>query len=91
MEGHFTVLYEDDPSYHQLLQDFINYKLRLKVCSFSKTFNPILLWSHYADQLKGIAIGVSLHTELIPNLYKVDYVQNIPKWIYEQPLLQSMS
>lgn len=79
MEGHFNVLYQDDSSYHLLLQDFIRYKLRLKICAFSKTFSNILLWSHYADQLKGVAIGINLPKILIPNLHKVDYVRNIPE------------
>lgn len=88
MEGHFNVLYKDDPSYQRLLQDFINYKIRLKICSFSRTFKHILLWSHYADQHNGIAIGIK-YPKLInnklnsgnilyENLHKVEYLQNIP-------------
>lgn len=32
----------------------------LRICSLSKTLHNILLWSHYADGHKGIAIGLEL-------------------------------
>ena len=88
MEGHFTVLYEDRRQYQRLLQDFIHYKLKLRICSFSGSLKNILLWSHYADQHKGIAIGVRtngplqndvLANNFIYSMYKVAYVPNIPQ------------
>ncbi|WP_321517467.1 DUF2971 domain-containing protein [uncultured Bacteroides sp.] len=32
----------------------------LRICSLSKTLHNILLWSHYADGHKGVAIGLEL-------------------------------
>lgn len=78
MEGYFIGLYQDDPSYNQLLQDFIQYKLRLKICSFSRSMKHIMLWSHYADQHKGIAICVQPQQPLSNNLFRVNYSPNIP-------------
>jgi len=43
-----------------------------RICSFSATINSILLWVHYADMFKGLAI------EFEPqfNLEKVNYQKN---------------
>jgi hypothetical protein len=80
MEGHFnSIYYNDDVNYKALLQDFINYKVSLKICSFSAIINPILLWLHYADQHKGIAIEIKLNPSRYTNLYKVNYVRRIPE------------
>ncbi len=31
-----------------------------RICSFSKEYNNILLWAHYADGFKGICIKVEI-------------------------------
>ena len=80
MEGHFTSIYFNEKiNYKTALQNFIDYKVSLKICAFSKTIEPVLLWSHYADQHKGIAIEISLNHHNHPNLYEVNYVQRIPE------------
>jgi hypothetical protein len=80
MEGHFTSIYDnDDVNYKTLLRNFIDYKISLRVCAFSKKINPILLWSHYADQHKGIAIEISFDENQFTNLHKVKYVNRIPE------------
>ena len=80
MEGHFTSIYNNENvNYKTLLRSFIDYKVSLKICSFSQTLKPILLWSHYANQHKGIAIEITLNNIDYPNLYKVNYIQRIPQ------------
>ena len=80
MEGYFTsIFYDNEVNYKSFLQDFIDYKVSLKICSFSQTIKPILLWSHYANQHRGIAIEITLNKSEFPNLYKVNYVSRIPE------------
>lgn len=80
MEGHFTSIYfNDDVNYKTLLRNFIDYKVSLRICAFSEKIKPILLWSHYADQHKGIAIEINFDLHLYHNLYKVNYVRRIPE------------
>lgn len=80
MEGHFTsIYYNDDVNYKTLLRNFIDYKVSLRVCAFSEKIKPILLWSHYADQHRGIAIEIQFDWHHYQNLYKVNYVRRIPE------------
>ncbi len=43
------------------------------VCCFSSVYNSPLLWSHYADQHKGICIGYGLDRNPRPVVHKVLY------------------
>ncbi|MBT7696315.1 MAG: DUF2971 domain-containing protein [Desulfobacterales bacterium] len=43
------------------------------LCCFSATFKNPLLWSHYADQHRGICIGYGLNRVPKPKLHKVVY------------------
>jgi hypothetical protein len=57
MEGHYI--------YSKRLNNFspnliYNEKIRLGICSLSKEKDNQLMWSHYADGDKGVAIGVKL-------------------------------
>lgn len=80
MEGFFHyIIYDTDLSYKERIRQFIDKKNELKICSFSNTFHPILLWSHYANHHKGIAIEVTLNSRKYENLFKVKYGKNIPE------------
>lgn len=48
----------------------------LRICSLSKTLNNTLLWSHYADGHRGIALGIELNTkdEIYPLKYYSTYL-----------------
>jgi hypothetical protein len=46
-------------------------KSQYKVCSLSRTFQPHLLWSHYAGGFSGLAIEVELPPA--PNIQRVRY------------------
>lgn len=57
MEGHYI--------YSRKLNNFLpnliyKEKIRLGICSLSKEKDNQLMWSHYADSDKGVAIGVKL-------------------------------
>ena len=80
MEGFFHyIIYETELPYKERIRQIINEKNELKICSFSNTYHPILLWSHYANHHKGIAIEITLNPDHYANLYKVKYEKNIPE------------
>ncbi|MDP2787448.1 MAG: DUF2971 domain-containing protein [Pseudomonadota bacterium] len=65
MEGHY--LYskgELDSDVRDLIK---NQKEKIRICSLSRTSNNELMWSHYAEGHRGVAVGVSV----IENKYKV--------------------
>lgn len=63
----------------QFIQDFINTK---GVCCFSKRWDILLQWAHYADKHTGIVLGFDLlkDTHFFANdLLDVSYVNKYPK------------
>ncbi|PPD34252.1 MAG: hypothetical protein CTY19_05230 [Methylomonas sp.] len=69
MEG--MIKYEDDVQQESI--DQVNeFKEDIRICSFSESFDNLLLWAHYADGFKGICIEI----ELISNYpgYPAGYV-----------------
>lgn len=79
MEGYFHyILDQTQISFKDRLQQFIDNKSNLRICSFSNTYHPILMWSHYADEHKGIAIELELKSKNYSNLYRVKYSKTIP-------------
>lgn len=80
MEGYFHyIIYDTNIIYKDKIERFISDKNELRICSFSNTYHPILLWAHYANQHKGIAIEVTLNSKEYNNLYKVKHAKNIPE------------
>ncbi|MBI3124779.1 MAG: hypothetical protein HYZ10_10290 [Ignavibacteriales bacterium] len=80
MEGYFHyVIFDSDLPYKNIIDQFISEKTQLRICSFSNTYKPILLWSHYADSHNGIAIEVTLNSRDYDSLYRVRYRKNIPE------------
>ncbi len=55
------------------LQDELMSHYDKGVCCFSKSYNNSLLWSHYADQHKGICVGYSIDRDPKPQTHEVKY------------------
>ena len=84
MEGVFEYIKTNssDP-YYKKIENVIKTKITYKVCSFSKTISPILLWAIYADNLKGIAIEVTFNYDEYKNkLFEIKYRPTIKKFKY---------
>ncbi len=80
MEGYFHyIIYDTNLTYKDKIERFISDKNKLKICPFSNTYHPILLWTNYANEHKGIAIEVTLNSKKYDKLYKVKYGRNIPE------------
>lgn len=76
MEGLFsyTAFY-----FQQGIVDSIkNAKMKIKICSLSKTYKEVLLWSHYADSHKGICIELEVLENENVRSDGVRYVTSIP-------------
>jgi len=73
MEGYFQHFRNKNE-----IKPFIDEKSEYKICSFSKTYQSILLWTFYADVFKGIAIEITLDLKNNKNLNKVEYCKCIP-------------
>ena len=64
--------------YSTVTGEFIKYRLNpvkeehIHICSFSETYNNHLLWSHYADGHRGIAIGFTIDEKKY-EISKVNY------------------
>ncbi|MCP5534790.1 MAG: DUF2971 domain-containing protein [Akkermansiaceae bacterium] len=58
MEGYFRY-YDHEHTKDRLLQ-IVNEKRKIKICCFSMVPDDMLLWSHYANNHKGVCIEVDL-------------------------------
>lgn len=58
----------------EFLEEIKNSKLNYKILSLSKSFNNILMWTHYADEHRGLVLGV----EVEDNIYNISYKKNLP-------------
>ena len=61
MEGLYK--YSEGSINQILINQIKGQKQRIRICSLSKIFNSTLMWSHYADSHRGVAIGV----DVLPN------------------------
>jgi hypothetical protein len=52
--GELIIKNENDKNLREFLKEY-------KICSTSKIYNNILMWSHYADSHKGICIGIRVN------------------------------
>lgn len=62
MEGSFVYSRSsiDETDYKTRIQEIIEKKQGIRICSLSKTFDCHLLWAHYASGFDGLAIEVDL-------------------------------
>lgn len=60
----------------KILEDYIN---KTTICCFSKNYNNILMWSHYADSHKGFCIGIdeSPFKELLSDVVYKEIENNV--------------
>lgn len=74
VEGIFVYSYTSNGGndYKKEVEQIIEEKRKLKVCSLSLTFDCHLLWSHYASGFSGLAIEVELPDDH-PEVKVVDY------------------
>lgn len=74
LEGHYDVNKENIP---QSVIDKIRYgKHKTRVCSLSSESNNYLMWAHYADGGRGVAIGVNVTDDKQPQ--RVIYSKQLP-------------
>ncbi|MEK6627785.1 MAG: hypothetical protein AABY53_04095, partial [Bdellovibrionota bacterium] len=57
MEGQF---YHDPDTKKEFLEEIIQGKHKIKICSFSKDYGNLLLWAHYSDSFRGICFEVEV-------------------------------
>ena len=77
MEGLYT--YAEGSINRDMVNKIKGEKTRLRICSLSRRADSTLMWSHYADSHKGIAIGVEVNQkhEIRPVTYEgLSYVEN---------------
>jgi hypothetical protein len=73
MEGIFAyTTHGRTPEAQRVVKGIGDAKSRYKVCSLSEDFQSHLMWSHYADGFKGLAIEVELPNEDI-NIRQLEY------------------
>ena len=59
MEGLYT--YAEGTINKDMVREIKGEKNKLRICSLSRRSDSTLMWSHYADSHKGIAIGVKVN------------------------------
>jgi hypothetical protein len=74
MEGAFVhgKHQSDKTDYSRILTEIEDHKSELRVCSLSTTFDCHLLWGHYANGFRGLAIEVDLPDDA-PEVVQVQY------------------
>lgn len=74
MEGMFFYSHQssDGNDYKKEIQQIIEEKKRLKICSLSATYDSHLLWAHYAGGFDGCAIEVEI-PDTHQSVKKIDY------------------
>jgi len=63
------------PSYQQISQTFFSFHGAI---SFTESKSNLLMWSHYADEHKGIVLGFDKNHFFFKNLKRVKYDSTIP-------------
>jgi hypothetical protein len=81
MEGLYT--YDEGSLNIDMVNKIKGEKKKLRICSLSLRSDSTLMWSHYADSHRGVAIGVVVDRkhEIRPINYQgLSYVQNATKF-----------
>lgn len=70
LEGRYEIFFSNiDENFLKIVESKRN---SYRICSFSKSLDNFLLWSHYSSGHKGIAIEIDI-PENLPDLCKVNY------------------
>ncbi|MFM9403725.1 DUF2971 domain-containing protein [Myroides odoratimimus] len=75
MEGHY--LYSIGELNTNILNRIYDEKQSIRICSLSKNNDNFLMWSHYANGHKGVAIGLRIDEQA----YRVRDIQYLPNLI----------
>lgn len=70
MEGLF---HYDSKIRQEYIDRIVKAKQKLRICSFSNSFDHLLLWAHYADGFNGICIEIEVAENPNFDLVEVDY------------------
>lgn len=73
MEGVFSY-FAGDTVIKEAVDSIKFHKKQVKVCSLSLTATEPLMWSHYANGFRGVAIGLKLPAQ--SDIREVDYLKN---------------
>ena len=68
MEGIFT--YSQDKASPSFIEQMMDKKSQLRICSLSKAYNSTVMWSYYAAAHQGVVIGVAID-KTAPNVIDV--------------------
>jgi len=71
-----------DISYKDLVRDYLN---GVGIVSLAESLDNILMWSHYADSHRGMAIRLDSSHDFLSDLVRVRYVSEIPDFRREYP------
>lgn len=74
MEGQY--LFKDGILSRNIKNRIYGDKQQLRLCSLSKNCDNFLMWSHYANGHKGVAIGVQID-ETKYTVKDIDYIENL--------------
>ncbi len=75
MEGYFSYLNDKEGQGKELADEIAGEKGKYKICSFSDSWDNILMWSHYADNHKGVCIEVEVSEDKVK---EITYIEKIP-------------
>lgn len=74
MEGHY--LYKDGILDENMRNKIYDSKQMLRLCSLAKTSDNFLMWSHYSNGHKGVAIGVRINEKEF-DVKDIEYLPNL--------------
>lgn len=74
MEGHY--IYSPNSCPQEIIEKIKGRKKKIRIVSLSRSFNNFLMWSHYADGHRGIAIGIDINREEY-NVRPVNYIDKL--------------
>lgn len=79
-QAHMSILKQSHDPIATLWHSYVSQVKSTGICCFSQNYDNILMWSHYADNHRGIC--VAFDTELLQDedvhLYKVKYRKQLP-------------
>lgn len=88
LEGAYRI--SNGVNYDNWLELFHTEKQAIRICSLSKTYNNMLMWSHYADSHKGCCIELELKSKKGIIEKPVEYVETIQELRGEDSLKEAI-
>jgi hypothetical protein len=72
MEGVFT--YSQDKVAPSFIEQMIDQKMEIRICSLTETHNSTVMWSYYAAAHKGVVLGVNVESNS-QNIIAIEHVK----------------